>query len=127
MTSPDRNQLAIQYRNAGEHAKADALFIDTGVCEHLRPVETYIREQGGRVTYVGSPWSRNCRNWVYFEGVVLDGESLRRRFGLPDFIVVHAHLGTHDGHEQGLVCEQHHDALIGPHPQMASPGAKVVG
>src|SRR4029450_4336833 len=89
---PDRNQLAIQYRNRGEHEKADALFAETGVCEHLKPVEQFIRAQGGRITYVGTPWSRNCHNWVYFEGVVLDGEALRKRFALPEFVVTHAHL-----------------------------------
>jgi hypothetical protein len=32
---------------------------------------------------------------------------------------IHAHLGTHDGQEYGLVCEQCHDAIMGLHPEYA--------
>ena len=94
------------------------------LCEHLVAVRDYIVAQGGKITYVGTPWSRNCRTWVYFD-VVLDVDSLRKRFELPPSIVSHSHLGTHDGHEQGLVCQEHHDAVMGPHPKMSS--AKIVG
>lgn len=121
----DRNNLAIRYRAHGDHDKADALFAHTGVCEHLLPVEQYIRAQGGRITFVGQAWSNNCRTWVYFDDVILDPQALRKRFNLPDFVVAHSHLGTHDGAEQGLVCNEHHDGLMGPHPSMRM--LKIVG
>ena len=96
------------------------------VCAHLQPVKDYILQQGATIEWVGTPWSHNCRHWMYFKGVVLDGDGLKKRFNLPDFIVVHQHRGTHDGHEQGLVCSQDHDALMGPHAQMAPADAKVI-
>ena len=99
--------------------------MNTTVCEHLKPVEEYIRAQGAKVYYVGQPWSHNCRTWVYFEHVILDGDALRARFDLPDFVVTHVHRGTHDGAEQGIVCEQCHDALMGSHPEL-SPDARVI-
>jgi hypothetical protein len=96
------------------------------VCEHLRPVEEYLRTQGAVVASVGTPWSRNCRTWVMFDGVVLDAAALKARFRLPEFVIVHSHRGTHDGSEHGLVCERDHDALIGLHPDLAA-GAHVIG
>jgi hypothetical protein len=121
-----RDMLAIHYRNQNEPAKADALFGKTEVCEHLRPVDQYLRERGARVLSIGTPWSSNCRTWVTFGGVVLDVESLRKRFALPDFVVIHSHRGTHDGAEHGLVCTRHDDALVGVHPELAS-GLPVIG
>src|SRR4051812_42938502 len=99
---------------------SDDSFANTGICDHLRPVEQYIRSQRVRVASVGSPWSRTCRTWVTFEGVVLDAAALKARFALPDFVIIHSHRGTHDGSEQGLVCERDHDALIGAHPEQAT-------
>ena len=122
-----RDNLAIQYRNLGQPDRAAALYAELDVCEHLQAVKDYLLANGGTVYSVGSPWSRNCRRWMYFANIVIDADALRKRFALPDFIVTHTHLGTHDGHEQGLVCEQHHDALMGPHPKMAPVEAKVVG
>jgi hypothetical protein len=124
-TQMARSSLAIRLRNLGDEAGADALFAETGVCEHLLEAQKYVRSQGVAVSDVLSPWSENCRNWVYFVGVVLDAEALKKRFSLPQCVVVHSHLGTHDGAEQGLVCSVHHDALMGLHPQLAR-GAKVI-
>lgn len=120
-----RDSLAIQYRNAGESTKADELYRDSGICEHLKPVEDYIRSLGVKVRAMGSYWSRNCRTWVSFENAMLDAEALKKKFNLPDFVSVHTHRGTHDGSEHGLVCERDHDALIGLHPDDAQT-ARVV-
>jgi len=121
-----RSNLAIQYRNMGRPDRADAVFADTGICSHLRPVQEYIRSLGEKVYDVCTPWSQNCRTWVYFENVVLDTESLKSRFNLPDFIVTHSHRGTHDGAEHGLVCQTDHDALMGVHPELAGT-ARLIG
>lgn len=121
-----RSGLAIRLRNLGKPERADALFADTGVCAHLRPVQDYIRSRGVRVLDVTTPWSRNCRNWVYFDRAVLDVESLKSRFNLPACVVVHSHRGTHDGAEHGLVCQADHDALMGAHPELAT-GTRLIG
>lgn len=70
---------------------------------------------GAKETYRGTPWSQNCREWVYFDRP-LDVAAIKQRLGLEVFVVVHEHLGTHDGHEAGLVCQQCKDAVMGPHP-----------
>ncbi|HSZ59221.1 MAG TPA: hypothetical protein VK797_26505 [Tepidisphaeraceae bacterium] len=77
-------------------------------------------------TIVCTPWSRNCRNCVYFDNIVLDAESLKSRSELPNFVAVHFHRGTHDGAEQGLVCQLDHDALIGAHPEVAK-SSRLIG
>ncbi len=84
------------------------------VCEHLRPLEAEILSRGIRETYRGAPWSRNCREWVYFD-LFLDLPALRARFAFAPCVVDHAHLGTHDGMEAGLVCSACHDAVMGVH------------
>lgn len=85
------------------------------VCEHLLPLERELIAAGHRETYRGRPWSRNCREWVYFP-VELDRESLRRRLALPAFVTDHEHRGTHDGSEAGFVCTLCRDAVMGRHP-----------
>ncbi|MDB5304672.1 MAG: hypothetical protein JWM97_2221 [Phycisphaerales bacterium] len=95
------------------------------ICEHLQPVLQYLLEQGGRITFSGQPWSRNCRMWVYFDAV-LDCQALQKRFALPATVIPHDHRGTHDGAERGLVCSEHHDAVIGIHPEYAASSASPV-
>jgi hypothetical protein len=88
------------------------------VCEHVRPVLDYALAQGAKMTYVGTPWSRNCRVWVSLDRV-LDLGALREKLGLAAVVEDHVHRGTHDGAEQGLVCGEHHDAVIGGHPEVS--------
>jgi hypothetical protein len=121
-----RDGLAIRYRHEGAMDKARELFKETDICEHLAPVEAYLRSQGAAVYSVCTPWSKNCRRWVYFENVVIDGAALIERLKLAACVSVHSHRGTHDGAEQGLVCDEHHDAVMGAHPQTAV-GAKRIG
>jgi hypothetical protein len=121
-----RDSLAIHYRNLNQPDRAAALYDTRAVCEHLRPVEQYLRAKGAKVLSIGSPWSSNCRTWITFGGVVLDATALRARFTLPDFVVEHSHRGTHDGAEHGLVCQRHDDALVGVHPELGA-GLPVIG
>jgi hypothetical protein len=120
-----RDSLAIRFRNLGQRDRAAALYADVRVCEHLEPLRQYLLEQRAAIVSAGQAWSRNCRLWMYFD-VVLDVEALRARFALPGFVVVHIHRGTHDGAEQGLVCNAHHDGLMGGHPEVAT-AARVIG
>jgi hypothetical protein len=125
-TGLTRDSLAIRYRNAGRNDLADALYAgDLGICEHLRPVLEYLRSQGVSIYSVGTPWSTNCRTWVYFKDVILDPDALKKRLALPAVVQSHSHRGTHEGSEQGLVCREHHDALMGAHPEVA-PAARVI-
>ncbi len=84
------------------------------VCEHLRDLENELISSNIRETYRGQAWSRNCREWVYFD-VYLDLEKLRKRFRLDKCVKDHEHFGTHDGQESGFICEIHNDAVMGIH------------
>ena len=88
------------------------------LCEHLAQLEFDLQTSSFAETYRGRPWSRNCREWVYFD-CVLDRAALRRRLRLADCVTDHQHLGTHDGAEAGFVCTIHDDAVIGLHPEAA--------
>ena len=85
------------------------------VCKHLRELEQALIEAGIRITFRGQAWTK-AREWVYFDCVLTLAEC-RRRFSLPDFVKDHSHRGTHDGTEEGLVCERCRDAVMGRHPK----------
>lgn len=82
------------------------------LCHHLRPLEQALQNAGIRETSRGTPWSQNCREWVYFN-VRLDTEMLRQRFSLPACVVVHENTDERSGLEKGFVCDECHDAVIG--------------
>lgn len=82
------------------------------VCEHLAPLERALLDRPIAVTFRGQPWSKNCREWVYFD-CFLDIAAIRRDFALPDSVETHSHRGTHDGQELGLVCSECLDAIVG--------------
>ncbi len=87
-------------------------------CEHLRPLEDELIARGIAETFRGEPWEKGTREWVYF-ACVLDLSSLRTRLALAPCVADHAHRGTHDGSEAGFTCEEHHDAIMGVHPDDA--------
>jgi hypothetical protein len=120
-----RDGLSILYQRTGREDQLKELFRDTDLCEHLKPAEKYVRDQGGRVVSAGRPWSANCHVWVYFD-TMLDSDRLIKGLGLDPCVQVHDHRGTHDGSERGIVCTIHHDGLMGPHPSDASAATKTV-
>ncbi len=88
------------------------------VCEHLRALEQEMLARGVKETFRGQAWSERCREWVYFD-CYLDLVALRQRFDFADCVKDHEHLGTFDGQEAGLVCQQCHDAIMGVHAEHA--------
>ena len=92
------------------------------VCEHLSQLEQAILSAGIPETFRGQAWGKDCREWVYF-ACVIDIEKVQARFRLASSVVEHEHVGTHDGQELGLVCEDCHDAIIGFHPKFKSDAA----
>lgn len=84
----------------------------TMLCTHLANLEKAIIESGVKETYRGAAWSKNCREWAYFD-VVLDTDALRHRFSLPDCVQIHENKDARSGLERGFVCTLCHDAIIG--------------
>ena len=82
------------------------------VCEHLEILETALIDAGVRVTYRGQPWSRNCREWVYFDAA-MDVEAIRDRFGLEPPVSTHENTDPKSGIERGFYCSACHDAIMG--------------
>lgn len=85
------------------------------VCQHLIALEREVAARGITESYRGQTWTKNCREWVYFD-CVFDLASLRARFAFAPVVVDHVHRGTHDGSEAGFVCTQCWDAVVGAHP-----------
>jgi hypothetical protein len=84
------------------------------ICEHLADLEKEIMTQGIKETYRGQAWGENCREWVYFD-CYLHIKSLRKRFRFPDFIIHHTNDDTRSGLEEGFVCTQCNDGIMGLH------------
>ncbi|MBN2355902.1 hypothetical protein JXO59_07300 [candidate division KSB1 bacterium] len=82
------------------------------ICEHLASLEKAIIDSGAHETYRSSPWTKNCREWVYYD-VVLDIDSIQERFDLPDCVQVHENMDPKSGMEKGFYCSQCHDAVMG--------------
>jgi hypothetical protein len=96
------------------------------VCEHLRALEEEMIEAGHPVIFRGQAWSRNCREWVYFE-CYIDRASVRNRMELAPCVEDHDHLGTHDGQESGLICKACKDAIMGVHRERRRASTPVFG
>ena len=122
-----RSNLAIQYKAMGHPERIESLFARTGICQHLKPVEDYLRGQGAKVLDICRPWSSKCRTWVYFDNIVIDAEALKGRLHLADCVEVHSHRGTVDGAEHGLVCKTDFDGVMGIHPEMAGGAIPRIG
>lgn len=88
------------------------------VCEHLAKLEQELLRRGIKEIHRGQTWSKNCREWVYFE-CYLDLASLRARLAFEPCVMDHIHRGTHDGSEAGFVCSRCLDAIMGVHPDHA--------
>ncbi len=92
--------------------EAENIKIKPLICEHLRVLEQAMIAGGLRETYRGQAWSKNCREWVYFD-CFIDTDAVRHRFTFADCVSEHAHRGTHDGEERGFECNACHDAVMG--------------
>ncbi len=82
------------------------------VCIHLSELERALMESGAKVTSRGQAWSRNCREWVYFD-VRLDIKRLSVRFGLGPPVNIHENTDPRSGLERGFVCSECNDAVLG--------------
>ncbi len=91
------------------------------MCSHLKPLEEYLITQGANEIYRGQVWSKNCREWIYFD-VVLDPKSLKERFHFDETITIHNYKDIKVGSELGLVCDICKDAIMGIHPD--TPASK---
>ena len=91
-------------------------------CKHLRELEQALHNAGVTETYRGQPWTKNCREWIYFD-CILDLKALRERFSFAPCVVDHEHRGTHDGNELGFYCSECFDGIMGAHP---SQGTKKI-
>ena len=86
-------------------------------CKHLRALEQDLINNSVEITFRGKAWSKNCREWVYFDRVFDDAEALIKQFNLDrKYVRVHKHIGTHDGTEIGVKCIQCHDGIMGRLP-----------
>jgi len=88
------------------------------LCEHLSELENELKSKGIREIYRGKAWSKNCREWVYFD-CFLDLPAIREKLQLEQCVVDHEHLGTHDGQESGFICKVHNDGIMGVHKRYA--------
>jgi hypothetical protein len=82
------------------------------VCDHLKPLEQALLGRGFRATYRGQVWTKNCREWVYFD-VVFDIANIQQCFALPDCVRIHENLDCKSGTERGFECTSCRDAVMG--------------
>jgi hypothetical protein len=81
-------------------------------CEHLRPLEEALRAEGFACTFRGQAWSEAQGIWAYYN-CIMEVDTLRKRFALPNLVETHSHRGTHDGSELGFICTSCGTGLMG--------------
>lgn len=82
------------------------------VCSHLAALERALLDSRAQETERGQLWSKNCREWVYFN-VVLDVAALQKRFAFDPCVTVHENLDPRSGTERGFYCSSCHDGVMG--------------
>ncbi|MDW7759601.1 MAG: hypothetical protein SCM96_03060 [Acidobacteriota bacterium] len=82
------------------------------VCRHLAPLEKDLLEAGFRETFRGRAWTKNCREWVYFD-VVFDIESVLARMLFDPCVEIHENLDPKSGTERGFFCSECLDGVMG--------------
>lgn len=85
------------------------------MCEHLYTLDHELKTKGIKETYRGQAWSKNCREWVYYD-CILDLDKLQTRYDFPDLINRHVNDDMKSGTESGFVCSLCNDAVMGLHP-----------
>jgi len=95
------------------------------MCEHLIPLENELKSRGIKETYRGQAWSNNCREWAYYD-CYFDVGHLRERFHFPEFVKHHFNDDPRSGLEEGLVCMQCYDAVVGLNSRFELDSNKVV-
>jgi hypothetical protein len=78
-------------------------------------LENYLQTQGIAETYRGQVWSKNCREWIYYDAV-LNPQKLKDKFHFDDTIIIHDYQDIKVGSELGLVCTICNDAIMGAYP-----------
>ena len=81
-------------------------------CQHLKALEEELVADGAKETYRGAPWTKNCREWVYFD-VVLDTSAIAKRLNFPPCVKIHENLDEKSGTERGFECTECKDAVMG--------------
>ncbi len=94
------------------------------VCAHLRELEQALQAMGLTETYRGRAWSKNCREWVYFD-CFIDRQATRELFEFEACVRDHTHFGIKNGQEAGFVCYQCFDAIMGHHRKFRLPETPV--
>ena len=94
------------------------------MCIHLKPLEDYLKTQGIVETYRGQVWTKNSREWIYYDAV-LNPQELKEKFDFSNSIIIHNYEDIKVGSELGLVCTICNDAIIGQHPNSSLQKNKI--
>jgi len=85
------------------------------VCEHLKELESLIRQAGAAETFRGHAWTKPKGEWVYYR-CYIDKESAMARFDDEEIYEWSEHIGTHEGSEAGMICKNCECGVMGFHP-----------
>ncbi|HEY4629599.1 MAG TPA: hypothetical protein VIH02_09985 [Flavobacterium sp.] len=85
--------------------------------EHLAGLETELKNRGIKEAFRGKAWGESCREWVYFDCVLII-DKLRQRFNFPDYVKNHINEDNKSGMEVGFYCERCKDGIMGIHPSL---------
>jgi hypothetical protein len=82
------------------------------MCEHLKPLEEYIKAKNIQETFSGKAWRENCNEWIYYD-CVLDIDSLKTKLQLDDCVEIHDYIDIKVANELGFYCTKCKDGIMG--------------
>lgn len=118
LTNDEKTISATKYIQMGYHGR-DRNSHQTAKkieCEHLRPLEIYLKNIGIAETLREQTWKGVTKEWVYFD-CILNTAELKKKLKLGDTVKVYDYFDHMAGSEAGLICEQCMDGIMGLHPK----------
>jgi hypothetical protein len=82
------------------------------MCEHLIELDYYIKSKNIKEIFRGKAWSKNCREWVYYD-CILNIDKLKEKFNLNNCVEIHEYNDIKVANELGFYCNNCKDAVIG--------------
>jgi len=94
-------------------------------CKHLIKLEEDIIRLGIVETFRGKAWTENCNEWIYFD-CYLETESLCKKYDFASCVIEHTNEDPRSGAENGFVCIECKDAIMGYHKMQINEKTKII-
>jgi hypothetical protein len=76
----------------------------------LEALDNYVRNKNVKELFRGNAWSKNCREWVYYD-CVLNVKKLKEKFSFNNCVIIREYNDIKVANELGFFCNRSKMAL----------------